>query len=171
MSSRRSWLALVLLPWLAAGCGFTPVYQQGAAGNQLRSITIDVPPRNREAQQLRIALEDAIAPGGAPTNGTARYRLNATPALRVDPLSIDPDGTIRRYRIIGSVSYSLSDSESGEVLQQGTVERFNSYNISDADYSTYTAAEDARALLLESLAEEIRLRLIAALPASEGSGA
>ena len=138
-------------------CGFTPVYQQqGKAREELAAIAVETPP-TRAGQQLKIALEDALAPQGQ--SPSSRYRLAPNFSISLEPLSIESDGTTRRYRMLGTANISLTDS-SGKVVYTGFVQRFSSYHISEGDYSTYVASQDASQQLINVIAEEIRLRLI-----------
>lgn len=151
-------IAVLCLPLLfGSGCGFTPVYQQGKARQSLESITINAA-NTREAQLFKARLSDSLKPGGA---GESRYQLTPKLTITRQALSIDVDGTVQRYRLIGNASYRLTDLESGELLMDEEVERFMSYSVSDADFSTFVASRDVREQLVRSLAEEVRLALIA----------
>jgi LPS-assembly lipoprotein len=148
---------LLLIAFLTlTACGFTPVYQKGGAGDKLALIEVDTP-RTREGQWLKAALEDRLAPAGALA---AKYRLTPNLAISLEPLSIESDGTTRRYRMIGSANLVLTDLATGKVAFTSNVQRFSSYHISDADFSTYVAGQDATRQLVEAIAEDIRLRLI-----------
>ncbi len=142
--------------FLLSACGFTPVYQQGAAKESLSAIRIEAP-NTRDDQQLKAMLEDMLAPSG---QTTPRYRLTPGLGITIEPLSIDLDGTTRRYRLLGTATPALTDLDTGQTVFTTRIQRFNSYHISDADYSTYVAAQNAREELLGLMAEEIRLRLI-----------
>ncbi len=144
---------------LVSGCSFTPVYQKGGLASELSAIKIDTV-RTREGQLLKAALEDNLHTDY--TNQYAlRYRLAPTVTIGTQALSIESDGTTRRYRLIGRSEIHLYDISSGKKIYYDTVERLSSYNISDADYSTYIAGRDAQKQVVTALAEDIRLRLIA----------
>jgi LPS-assembly lipoprotein len=138
-------------------CGFTPVYQKGGTGKTLAAITIDTP-RTREGQLLKAALEDTLAPSG--TAASPLYRLTPNFGIALEPLSIESDGTTRRYRMIGTSNLTLTEIATGKAVFSDQVQRFSSYHISDADYSTYVAGKDATRQLVEAMAEDIRLRLV-----------
>jgi LPS-assembly lipoprotein len=147
-----------------AACGFTPVYQQER--QTLSAITIDTP-ATREGQQLKAALEDTLAPQGLAAS--ARYRLTPNFAISLEPLSIESDGTTRRYRMIGTANMVLTDLTTGKPVYSTRVQRFNSYHISEADYSTYVAGQDATRQLITAMAEALRLRVIGFFATQEGS--
>jgi hypothetical protein len=160
----RMTIALYTFMVLTA-CGFTPVYQQqGKAREELAAIAVETP-RTREGQWLKAALEDTIAPQGQ--SASPRYRLAPNFSITLEPLSIESDGTTRRYRMLGVANLSLTDMNGKEVYAS-TVQRFSSYHISEGDYSTYVAGKDASHQLITAVAEEIRLRLISFLARSHG---
>jgi LPS-assembly lipoprotein len=153
-------LYLKILPlcmaMLMAACGFTPVYQQGDVRNELQAINV-VANDNREAQMLKAFLEDGIYAGG---KINAKYNLIPNLQLTTMPLSIEANGTTQRYRVIGNATYQLIEVASGKVQSEGAFERFSSYSIAIADYSTYVAGKDSKRQVIEAVAEELRLRLI-----------
>ena len=147
---------LCALIFAITACGFTPVYQQGEVRNQLQAIKV-IAPDDREAQMLKATLEDAIYAGG---KINAKYNLVPNLQLITMPLSIEANGTTQRYRVIGNASYELIEIASGKVQTKGAFERFSSYSIANADYSTYVAGKDSKRQVIEAVAEELRLRLI-----------
>jgi LPS-assembly lipoprotein len=149
-----------------AACGFTPVYKQGNERAALAAITVDTP-NTREGQQLKAALEDTLAPQGQAAS--PRYRLSPNFTISLEPLSIESDGTTRRYRMIGTADMVLTDLATGKPAYTSRVQRFNSYHISEGDYSTYVASQDANRQLIHAMAEALRLRLIGFLATQEGS--
>ena len=153
---------------LLTACGLTPVYKQENERRALSDIAV-VTPDTREGQWLRAELEDTIAPQGQ--QAAPRYRLNPNFSIVLEPLSIESDGTTRRYRMLGTANVTLTDSASGKVVFTTVVHRFSSYHISEGDYSTYVAGQDASHQLITAVAEEIRLRLISFFAANKGSAA
>lgn len=147
----------IILSLLLTSCGFRPVYQKTAEITQLEQIKVAAPD-NRDSQMLKAAIEDALYASGALQN--EKYILIPNLGLSVIPLSIELDGTTQRYRLTATSNYVLQESGSGKILKSGSIKRFNSYNIAIADYSTYVASKDAKKLLLDAIAEELRLRLI-----------
>jgi LPS-assembly lipoprotein len=156
MSWQRSSVFVSLLCVLAS-CGFTPVYKQGKQQDALKAIMISSPD-TREGQLLKAQLEDMLYPDGAAHS--AAYRLDPNLQVIVEPLSIDADGTTRRYRIVGMVNYVLTDLATQKPLTKGSLQRFSSYHIASADYSTYVAGLDARKQVIGAIAEEVRLRMM-----------
>jgi LPS-assembly lipoprotein len=157
--------SFVMLCLLLTACGFTPVYQQGLARQTLAEVAVDTP-NTREGQWLRKALEDTLAPYGQ--HATPRYRLTPNFSVVLEPLSIESDGTTRRYRMLGTANVTLTDTSNGKIIFTTLVHRFSSYHISEGDYSTYVAQQDATHQLVSAVAEEIRLRLISFLVKNGG---
>ena len=148
---------ILLCVMALASCTFTPIYQQDGAAESLRNISV-VTPASREGQLFRIALEDALRT--QTTQADNVLILNATIAIDAQPLSIEADGTTQRYRLLGNSRITLTDPTSNERLYTTTIERISSYNISDADYSTYISGQYERNQLINAIAETARLRLL-----------
>jgi hypothetical protein len=156
--SMKHYLMIILCAVLMAGCGFTPVYHQKKGYvDALASIRIDTP-KGREHQQIRVALEDRLAPMGM--NPKVRYILEPNVSTLLQPISIESDGTTSRYRMIARSTLRLYDASDRKLLMSDRVERFSSYTIARADFSTYTSNKDATRQLMDELAEELRARLI-----------
>lgn len=166
MSSPLKSLTLLLF---LCGCGFRPLY--GDADYRASDVdysTVEVGPiPGREGQILKAAIEDRLNPKGEMP--AREYKLNPTLGVEVTPLSIKEDGTASRYRVKITSTYTLVRLTDGKVVDQGKLSRYNSYNVSDADYSTFVAQQDSIKRSLESLGEKYFIR-ISAFFASENKG-
>ena len=90
-------LLAVGLPLGAAGCGFTPMYAEPAAGSGLRRIVVSTPD-NRLGYRLREQLEDAL---GFDRASPPLYRLETSVEQERRALGRRIDDTASR-----SVSYT-----------------------------------------------------------------
>ena len=150
------------LPLLLASCGFTPVYggrqSGGGLSEHLAAIEISVP-KDRWTQQLRAEMEDRFNPDARPAN--VAYRLEVSLSTKLIPAVVEDDGTISRYHVELVSPYLLKSAADGTELKRGTLRRFTSYNVSEADFASFTSQTDAFRRGVEELAEEYRLRLAA----------
>ncbi|MCB1318253.1 MAG: hypothetical protein KDK27_19940 [Leptospiraceae bacterium] len=162
MSWLRNSLCVFLITSLTA-CGFTPLY---ANKRMLSSIEVQNIP-GRSGQLLHASLEDLFDPSSS--GDTIIFTLAPQLSTQSVPISIESDGTIQRYRILFKTSFTLTDVTTGEVIYSDTVTRTNSYNISDADYSTFVSEQDSIKRGLDELAQEIFLRISAFLSRYEKS--
>lgn len=172
MRRRTPMILLTLALLVCSGCGFTPLYgARDSAGipvgaRQVQSIALDPIP-GRGGQILRNALEDALHLGGR--EEAAHYRLNVTFEIKKIPVIIQDDASISRYNMLLVSRYRLMRAADEAVIDSGEIKRMGSYNVSDADFSSYTAEQDTIKRNILELAEEYRLRLsalLAGLPAS-----
>jgi LPS-assembly lipoprotein len=107
-SDRRRFLALILgLP--LAGCGFTPSYGPGASASALLGRVRADDPSNRDAFAFVARIEERL---GLPQADAWRlsYRISTR---RID-LAITTEGSILRYNIVGTVSWSLNRGHAGQ---------------------------------------------------------
>lgn len=149
----------IFLILLLCGCGFRPLYgDAGYSASDARYATIEVGSMpGREGQILKAAIEDRLNPKGEMP--AREYKLNPTLGIEVIPLSIKEDGTASRYRVKITSTYTLVRLIDGKTVDQGKLSRYNSYNVSDADYSTFVAQQDSIKRSLESLGEKYFLRI------------
>lgn len=157
-------LALLLFPLALLGCGFQPVHAtrlEGGVAQTLAQVEV-MPVRGRVGQLFVAALEDKLNPQSIAA--TKRYELTPVVNVQMVPLSIAPDGTVARFRVLYDTSYTLYDREAGKQIQTGRVQRSGSYEVlNEADYSTYVAEQDAIARGLDELSQDYFLRIAAIL--------
>jgi LPS-assembly lipoprotein len=158
-SDRRRFLALILgLP--LAGCGFTPSYGPGASASALLGRVRADDPSNRDAFAFVARIEERL---GLPQADAWRlsYRISTR---RID-LAITTEGSILRYNIVGTVSWSLIDPATGATLVSGKAESFTGSAATTSIIAARTAEDNARGRLMIILADQIIAKLEAsALP-------
>jgi LPS-assembly lipoprotein len=146
-----------------AGCGFRPLYGDagGASARQLAQIEIVRIP-DRTGQRLRNLLIDRLTPEGQPARPD--FRLAVTVTESVSELAVRKDESATRANLSLNATFDLTYIGGKEELtHQGFASSINSYNRLTSDYATLAAEDDARERGLRMIAEEIRLRIAAAL--------
>ncbi|MHA1565988.1 MAG: LPS assembly lipoprotein LptE [Alphaproteobacteria bacterium] len=139
-------------------CGFQPLYgdRPGAtAVENLAAINIALI-RDRTGQLLRNELLDRMNPRAL--NVAPQYSLTVDLSESKQNLAVRRDDTATLANLILSANYILTAS-TGDELLTGTVQSFNSYNISSSDFATIAAETDARARAARDLAEGITIRI------------
>ncbi len=155
---RRLLAALAALP-LAAACGFRPAHAPGGPGAALRGqVRADDPVSVRDFAFVA-ALEDRL---GRPQQ--VRY------ALAYD-IAVDERGGARvrdvgdtRFQVFGQVTFTLTDTATGEDLATGTVQNFTAYSATSTQMATRIAQQDAERRLMAILADQVVARLLTTLP-------
>lgn len=154
---------VVAAAMLLQACGFRPVYHaRGDASSETLS-TIDVEPiADRKGQQLRTMLRARLSPKGPADR--AFYRLTVTLTESKSELAIRRDESATRANLTLSAKFRLERLPPyAPGTFDGSALSTNSYNVLDSDYATLSAENDARNRALRTLAEEIRLRIAAAI--------
>lgn len=158
--SRRHLIAALAAAPLA-GCGFTPVYGPGGTGTALRGQVHVAEPSSQAGFLLTRQMEGRL--GRAPD--TAPFALDLNIDLEQEGLAINTAGDIRRFNLIGRVTYGLRDTGNGAVLTSGTVENFTAYSATGTTVATLAAERDAVERLMTLMGDQITARLFAtALP-------
>jgi LPS-assembly lipoprotein len=152
----------VLLPLLASGCGFQPVYgKKKPAGNVSQiyaGVSVD-PIVGRDGQQFRAELEDALNPDGRMPERPA-YRLHIGFGLREVAIGVARDATVSRYNIYFDSNYTLYRNSDGKQVTQGAIRHIGSYNnAANAYFSTYISRDDGIKRGISELAQMYRMRL------------
>ncbi len=157
LSDRRTFLlALVALPLSA--CGFTPAYAPGGAGTALRGqVRLDDPRSNIDFDFVA-AMEERLGRGEAP-----RYALAYSFAVIARGNAQVAGLGETRIALVGTVTYSLTEIATGQVLTSGSVRNFTNYSTTSTQLSTLRASEDAEKRLARILADQVSTRLISAL--------
>jgi LPS-assembly lipoprotein len=153
MNSRRSALFMIVAvaPLLAA-CGFEPLHAQRGAVAALPPIRIEPIPE-RSGQILRNYLLDRMAPRGE--GGAQAYTL----AIRLfEPrqvLALRRDDVISRMGYSAIASYELLDA-AGKRIVAGSSSHSTDYEITNSEFATLAAQQNARERVLELVADDIR---------------
>lgn len=149
-SSRFPGRRAVCLGFLAAGCGFTPLYgPDGVARDLPGSIAVD-PPSDLAGFVLVEALERRLGQPQAP-----RYRLAATVGLVEDSLGITADQVISRFRLRGRADYRIIEPATGRVATSGNATAFVSYSATQETVGARASRRDAERRLMRILADQI----------------
>lgn len=121
---------------------------------------MDVSPIDgRLGQLLRIHLEDKLyASGYHPVDSP--YRLQISLSSNTMPVAISRDGTVSRYNAIFNAHVQIIRNNDNIVLMNEYVKHSSSYNNQpNTFFSAYVSEQDALHNGMESLAENIRLRV------------
>lgn len=155
--------ALAVLALVLGSCGFRPLHQKGGGGDEAVLATVKVERiKDRIGQQMRNLLMQKLAPRGPA--GRTDYRLTVVLKEAKTELAIQKDETATRANLTIHADFSLHalrDPNRGTF--SGSAISTNSYNILTSDFATLSAENDARNRALRTLAEEIRLRVAAAM--------
>lgn len=145
----------------AAACGFQPLYRHlgdsdPLAISSVRILNIE----NRSGQKLRNFLLERMSHGRA--NKKKRYSLKVRLTESKRNLNLRKDGSATRAILSISANFVLTPNANGKNFH-GRVVSESSYNALDSEFATLSSENDARDRALRSIAEEIRLRVAAAL--------
>ena len=149
--------ALGLAPVLA-GCGFTPLYAQGAAGTEASRIAVNTPD-DRLGYRLREQLEDALA---WDRSSTPLYRLTTQVEQNRRSLGRRIDDTATRYELTVKATWTLTPAAGGTPVS-GTETVTTTYAAADQPYAAIAAQQDGEERAAADLARLIRLSLMQAL--------
>lgn len=159
LSDRRAFLlALAGLP--LAGCGFQPAFGTGGVAEKLRGRVLADAPDTRNGFALVSRLEERLGRAQAPA-----YTLGYTIFTESKGVAITSAQETTRFNIIGQVRFTLTDTASGQVVLQDSVNSFTGYSATGTTVTTLTAERNAQERLMAILADQIVTRMIAAAAA------
>lgn len=151
-SDRRVLLGLFAATPLLAACGFEPLHAQRGPIAAIPPIRVEPIP-DRAGQILRNYLLDRVAPRGE--GGAQSYTL----AIRLfEPrqvLALRRDDVISRMGYSAVASYELLDAAGKRVIA-GSSSYSTDYEITNSEFATLAAQQNARERVLELVADDIR---------------
>ncbi|MEP1585715.1 MAG: LPS assembly lipoprotein LptE [Tateyamaria sp.] len=147
-------IGALLLTLLLASCGFQPVHGPNGAGSTLQNRVLVDEPDDRLGFQLVQRLEERLGRGNDPA-----FRLAVDLNVAEEARAIDPEGDIRRFHLIGTAAFTLSETGSGTVIRADNIENFVGYSATGTTVATLAARRDAQERLMTILADQIVLRL------------
>lgn len=157
LPDRRTVLTLLAaLP--LAGCGFTPAYAPGAAGDRLRGRIAVQAPATRNDFALVSRLEIRLGKPESPA-----YDLGYSVTVNLVSGGISPANETTRYTLKGAATFTLTDRSTGTRIAGGVVRNFTSWSATGSTVAGIAADEAASARLMQILADDIVTRLIAEL--------
>ncbi len=160
--SRRAFMAL---PLAMAACGFTPAFGPAGPATALRG-TIALPDTNsRNGFEFIKRMEERLGRATAP-----RFDLDYQIGTEKVSLGFTSSGAITRYNLLGSVTWSLKDHATGEVLFKGVEQNFAAWSATGVTIAAVNAETDANARLMRMLADQLVTRLIALSPQLADNG-
>jgi hypothetical protein len=161
MLSRNIYLVLI---FLLASCGFTPVYKTSGmdvnTGGELAMIKV-VSTHDLNGQYFQTRLEDLLNPKAV--SAQEKYQLTVKLTQSEVPIDIQQDRTVTRYKIIVTVAYTLTDIGTNAVVDQASLRREGGYDKVESEYATYVSQEDTVKRVTKELAEDTKLRIMSVL--------
>lgn len=160
LSDRRLFLAgLLAQGLLLGGCGFRPVYgSDGMARGMRGAIEVQAPVERNEYELVKRLEERLGQPSGA------RFRLGYRVETREEASGYTIDAETTRKQVFGTVTFTLIEIATDQVVQSGSVTSFVSYSQQGTTVSTASGALDAHRRLMVALADLLTTRLIAGAP-------
>jgi len=146
---------------LLAGCGFEPLHGQRGAAAALPPIRIEPIPE-RSGQILRNYLLDRVASRGE--GGAQAYTLAVRLFEPRQVLALRRDDVISRMGYSAVASYELRDV-AGKRVAVGNATYSTDYEITNSEFATLAAQQNARERVLELVADDIRNQIVVELRA------
>jgi hypothetical protein len=146
---------------ILSSCGFQIIYKdqttQDSIAHQLASIRIK---KNRN--QLDVMLKSNLYDIFNPDNIKAepRYFLEFTTKKNLNLIVTTPSGATGRNKVNLTVNYVLRNLENGLEISSGTDSVYDSYDITENRYGTFTAEEFVIKNLTKVISQNIRNSLI-----------
>ena len=151
--------ALFALPLALAACGFTPAFGPSGPATALRGTIALADTDSRDGFEFIKRMEYRLGRASAP-----RFDLGYSISTKKASLGFTTDGAITRYNLTGSVTWTLKDRATGDVLASGVEQNFTAWSATGVTIAAVNAESDANARLIRILADQVTQRLIALSP-------
>ena len=117
-------LIIILVLLFINNCGFKPIHQITETDSNFSNYTVEV--QNSVSREIIDELN---------ANFTADDEINYKAVISVNedlnPLIINTNGTVAKYRIEIEINYQLIQLDSGDVISEGTTRGFAQYDTVD----------------------------------------
>jgi len=144
-------------PLYTASAGDASTSQTNAG---LEDIKVAIIP-NREGQILHNLLLDRLNPTGR--SADPKYQLNTTLSQGTKQLGYTRRYEATRANLTLVAEFTLTEIATGKVVYKGRSRAVGSYNINTSNYQTDASADDARRRASREVADDMKLRIAAAL--------
>lgn len=152
---------------LVSACGISPLYlTQGQETTNLTAAVEIQPIADYEGYLLQNYLSDGLNP--KKMVAPKKYRLNVHLNMpNISDQNIQNDNFSSRERMTLSVSYRLTDIQTGQTVISTTASATGAYNVATDPYSTWMAQKKVRENLVKMLADRITLHVISFVKKNE----
>ena len=119
-------LIIILVLLFINNCGFKPIHQITGTDSNFSNYTVEV--QNSVSREIIDELNASF---------TADEEINYKAVISVNedlnPLIINTNGTVAKYRIEIEINYQLIQLDSGDVISEGTTRGFAQYDTVDSE--------------------------------------
>lgn len=154
----RLLLAFTLALGLAA-CGFTPAFGPAGPASALRGTIALADTNSRDGFEFIKRMEERLGRATA-----ARFDLDYQISSEKSSLGFTPDGAITRFNLAGTVTWTLKDRATAQVVANGVEQNFTAWSATGVTIAAVNAESDAKARLIRILADQVIQRLVALSP-------
>ena len=126
-------LIIILVLLFINNCGFKPIHQITETDSNFSNYTVEV--KNSVSREVIDELNTSFT-----TDGEINYKAVILVNEDLNPLIINTNGTVAKYRIEIEINYQLIELDSGDVISEGTTRGFAQYDTVDSEVSN----EDTR---------------------------
>ena len=126
-------LIIILVLLFVNNCGFKPIHQITETDSNFSNYTVEV--KNSVSREIIDELNTSFT-----TDGEINYKAVISVNEDLNPLIINTNGTVAKYRIEIEINYQLIQLDSGDVITEGTTRGFAQYDTVESEISN----EDTR---------------------------
>ncbi len=159
----QRFLKLFAILTLVSSCGFKVIYKERdrksdmSYVHELAAIRIEKE-RNRLGQKVKNSVYDTINPDNL--NSEPKYFLSLKTAEASYATYITPTGSSGRNTVTLTVSYSLQNLKTGDVISTGSASANDSYDVSSNRYASYKTGNYTQSNLTKVISQNIRNSLV-----------
>tara|TARA_A100001035_G_scaffold144251_1_gene113474 strand:- start:144 stop:611 length:468 start_codon:yes stop_codon:yes gene_type:complete len=126
-------LIIILVLLFINNCGFKPIHRITETDSNFSNYTVEV--QNSVSREIIDELNASFT-----ADGEINYKAVISVNEDLNPLIINTNGTVAKYRIEIEINYQLIELDSGDVISEGTTRGFAQYDTVDSEVSN----EDTR---------------------------
>lgn len=157
-------ISYILVLFFVVSCGFKPMLAKNSEGDQaLESIKLFKVEGPNQPRLQRVISENL----GDDFGISPIYNLEIKVSNEITAGGTLKDSTSTRYKVKVTFKYQLTETDTQEVIDRGSIYLYSSYDVADSEFANYIAERYTNDNIIKELCEELKSRLILVLSSKE----
>lgn len=149
-------MRLIFLLFILSSCGFKPLLARNSEGYRILDevrIAKVIGPDKHKIERLILEIFDPHP------HSTPLYDLEISVSHENSSQGVLKDSLITRYRVKVILNYKLLNQENKNVIDEGNMYLYSSYNVEDSEFMNYISERYIFDNTLKELCEDLKNRL------------
>jgi len=159
-------IILIIILLGLSSCGFKPMLAKDSNSYEALNKVKIVDVSGQDHLRIKRIIEESFVNNPH----TTVYDLKINVSYSVSSMGVMTDSQITRYRVNVTLHYTLLDSETQKILDNGAILLRSSYDSEGSDFANFVAERNVGDNVLRELSDELKTRLMLVISELEENG-